>query len=133
MRLTEKDVTGNWKLSGVDWKEIQPGAKITKAVWEKLYGALWKLGNYEDTGLMPEEVEGLKDPQWIPAAKRPPEPGEKVLLAFEDSEEVRVGRCEKNTYGILYYIGNDKVPCWALYGLRVIAWMPAPKRYEGTR
>lgn len=148
MRLTEKDITGNWKLSGVDWSEIQPGARITKKVWEKLYGALWKLGNYEDTGLAPEalealtgdmeslknEMERLKEPQWISAAERSPEPGERVLLSFLDSDEILVGRCEKNVYGsVLYYLWSERVPCYALHELRAIAWMPAPKRYEGTR
>lgn len=34
----------------MDWKQIAPGAEITDEVWRKLYGALWKLKDYEDTG-----------------------------------------------------------------------------------
>ena len=32
---------------------------LTEKVWEKLYGVLWKLKDYEDTGLMPNEVTAL--------------------------------------------------------------------------
>lgn len=55
-RLTQKDDQGNWCLKGVPWKDLYEGSKITKEIWEKLYGALWKLMEYEDTGLSPEEI-----------------------------------------------------------------------------
>ena len=60
MRLTEKRDNGSWKLKGVEWKQIKPGAVITDQVWEKLYGALWKLKDYEDTGVSPDEIERMK-------------------------------------------------------------------------
>lgn len=60
MRLTEKRDNGSWKLKGVEWKQIKPGAVITVPVWEKLYGALWKLKDYEDTGVSPDEIERMK-------------------------------------------------------------------------
>lgn len=56
-RLTEKDDQGNWMLKGVPWKTLHEGQVITKDMWERIYGALWKLMDYEDTGLSPEEVE----------------------------------------------------------------------------
>ncbi len=59
-RLTEKDKQGNWGLKGVAWVNLMPGATITKEVYEKLYGALWKLKDYEDTGLSPEGIENMK-------------------------------------------------------------------------
>ena len=55
-RLTEKDEQGNWCLKGVAWVDLTPGAAITQEVYEKLYGALFKLKDYEDTGLSPDEV-----------------------------------------------------------------------------
>ena len=60
MGLTEKRNNGSWKLKGVDWKQIAPGAVITKKTWEKLYGALWKLKDYEKTGLSPDQVSELQ-------------------------------------------------------------------------
>ena len=59
--LTEKDGCGNWCLRGVPWKALHAGSVITKAVSEKLYGALWKLMEYEDTDLTPEQVQDLQD------------------------------------------------------------------------
>ncbi len=60
-RLTQKDDQGNWSLKGVKWQQLYVGVPITEEVHEKLYGALWKLMEYEDTGLSPEEVERLGD------------------------------------------------------------------------
>ena len=74
-RLTQKDEQGNWSLKAVPWESLREGQVITKELWERLYGALWKLMEYEDTGLSPEEVEQLKENQrWIPVEERLPEP-----------------------------------------------------------
>lgn len=54
-RLTEKDEQGNWALKGVKWASLYVGQTITKEMWEKIYGALWKLMDYEDSGLSPED------------------------------------------------------------------------------
>ena len=59
-RLTQKDEQGNWTLRGVPWKQLHEGQVITKELWERLYGALWKLMEYEDIGLSPEEIEEIK-------------------------------------------------------------------------
>lgn len=58
-RLTEKDSQGNWALSGVTWKSLHTGQIITEEMWEKIYGALWKLMDYEDSGLSPDEVQAM--------------------------------------------------------------------------
>lgn len=60
-RLTETDEQGNWALSGVAWKSLYAGQIITDEMWEKIYGALWKLMEYEDSGLSPDEVEAMID------------------------------------------------------------------------
>ena len=68
-RLTEKDDLGNWGLKGVRWEQLREGQVITKAVAQKLYGALCKLKDYEDTGCSPDEVECLNDFTQSGAAK----------------------------------------------------------------
>lgn len=60
-RLTEKDELGNWCLKGVRWEQLRAGQVITKGVSERLYGALCKLKDYEDTGCSPDDVERLND------------------------------------------------------------------------
>ena len=60
-RLTVKDAQGNWALKGVRWEELRKGQVITEELRERLYGALWKLMKYEDTGLEPNEVEEVKE------------------------------------------------------------------------
>ena len=42
------------------WEHLYEGKIITKELWKRLYGALWKLMEYEDTGLTPEEAEALE-------------------------------------------------------------------------
>lgn len=60
-RLTEKDDQGNWALKGVKWESLHAGQTITREMWEKIYSALWKLMDYEDSGLSPEEVQDMAE------------------------------------------------------------------------
>lgn len=55
-RLTECDKIGNWELKGVPWKDLNKGSVITDDILKKLYGALYKLMKYENTGLTPEKL-----------------------------------------------------------------------------
>ena len=63
-KLTEYDDQGNWSLKGVKWKDLYVGMPITREVQEKLYGALWKLMEYERIGLDPEQVEQILEEGW---------------------------------------------------------------------
>ena len=56
VRLTEKSKTGLWHLRGVSWEQLRTGHKITKTVSEKIYGALCKLKDYEDSGMNPDQA-----------------------------------------------------------------------------
>lgn len=58
-RLIEKDDQGNWCFKGVRWEQLRAGQAITKEVSERLYGALCKLKDYEDTECSPKDVENL--------------------------------------------------------------------------
>ena len=73
-RLTEKDLQGNWCLKGVPWESLHAGQMITKELRQKIYGALWKLMEYEDTGLSPEEVGTLKEYQEAVEKQKPKKP-----------------------------------------------------------
>ena len=94
MRLTEVKKNGEWTLKGVQWEELCVGKVITEELRQKLYGALCKLKDYENTGLSPEEVERVNDfsesqvarllkklqkeqekNKWIPVTERLPEEG----------------------------------------------------------
>lgn len=54
-RLTIKDEQGNWALKGVKWNQLHVGETITQQVQEKIYGALAKLKDYEDSEMTPDE------------------------------------------------------------------------------
>lgn len=58
-RLTEIDSQGNWSLKGVQWQQLYVGQVITEEVRERIYGALCKLLDYEETGLSPDDAERL--------------------------------------------------------------------------
>ena len=58
-RLTEKDELGNWCLKGVRWEQLRAGHVINLDVAEKLYGALCKLKDYEDTGCSPDGISDM--------------------------------------------------------------------------
>ena len=60
-RLTQKKASGWWHVNGIPWKKLQAGEVITKETAQLLYGCLCKLKDYEDSGMSPEQVTGLKD------------------------------------------------------------------------
>ncbi len=58
-RLTEKDGS-RWQLKNVPWESLGEGQIISRDVSERVYGALCKLKDYEDTEKAPDEIELLK-------------------------------------------------------------------------
>ena len=50
-KLIYRDPNGNWGVKGVPWAEIPDG----------LYGALYKLKDYEETGISPAQARTLTD------------------------------------------------------------------------
>lgn len=143
MRLTEKKDNGHWILKDVSWDELKPGVVLTKKIWEKLYGALWKLKDYEDTGLMPNEVTALnvetqKDAEealkeirrWIPVTERLPEPETYVLVSFDNSTtpDIATYRVDDDGSGAFYQ--GDEDYTYLSAGLFVNAWMPLPEPYR---
>ena len=149
MRLTEKTDSGNWCLRDVPWSELKPGAVLTKKTWEKLYGALWKLKDYEDTGLSPEEVESVNDfeksqtyraiaelqeekekHRWIPVMERLPKDEDSVLISFDNIPIVVNGYYEVYEDGSgAWYIEGAEVTCLS-QGYIVNAWMPLSESYR---
>ena len=151
-RLTEKNKQGNWGLKGVPWRALHEGSVITENMRWRLYGALWKLKDYEDTGLSPNEVEELKDfyknplntavpvlgqekdKRWIPVEEQLPEDNNYILLSFANFSLPMVGRYEADQKGGAFYLGdNDEQDTCISENLFVNAWMPLPEPYEGER
>ena len=146
-RLTEKDDQGNWCLKGVRWEQLRAGQVITKDVSERLYGALCKLKDYEDTGCSPDGIADLvenyakamtllvgqiEEHSWIPVEERLPEEDEYVLMSFENFTLPIIGRYEKdNDGGGAWYAGDaDGCDTCSSQDLFVNAWLPLPKPYR---
>ena len=146
-RLTEKDDLGNWCLKGVRWEQLRAGQVITKDVSERLYGALCKLKDYEDTGCSPDGIADLvenyakamtllvgqiEEHSWIPVEERLPEEDEYVLMSFENFTLPIIGRYEINDKGDgAWYLGDcDEEDTCISEGLFVNAWIPLPKAYR---
>ena len=137
-RLTQKDEQGNWCLKGVSWEQLHEGQVITKPLRERLYGALWKLMEYEDTGLVPEEIKALNangktsEHRWIPVEERLPEDDNYILLSFSNFSLPLIGRYEAdNDGGGAFYLGDDDEGDTCLSAdLYVNAWQPLPEPYR---
>ena len=132
-RLTEKINNWRWRLKGVDRKQITPGAEITDEVWRKLYGALCRLKDYEDTGLMPDEIERMKGKewqQWISVEERLPEENKSVLLYMKSRSSsgtcIQTGSIDKGFWFTQSYPGLQGL---ANREFHVMAWMPLPEPY----
>ena len=158
MRLTEKRDNGSWKLKGVEWSQIKPGAVITDQVWEKLYGALVKLKDYEKTGLSPDQVSELQNEtqeqarqmlervarlsdeieqmkgeerqQWIPVTEKLPEPETYILVSFDNFTlpDIATYRVDDDGSGAFYQ--GDEDYTYLSVGFYVNAWMPLPEPYR---
>lgn len=148
-RLTQRDDQGNWCLKGVKWEQLRAGSVITKDVAEKLYAALCKLKDYENTDLNPEEVERVNDfsksqayllmeklqkeqekHQWIPATEQLPEPEGYVLVSFENYTLPDIARYEVDASGNGAFYPGDEDKSYISFGLFVNAWMPLPEPYR---
>ena len=150
-RLTEKDDLGNWGLKGLRWQQLYVGQAIAQEVQEKLYGALCKLKDYEETGLNPEEVERLnafvgsqvehlllelekerKKHRWIPVEEGLPEDPDRIVLI-----QVSGRPCENiELKNAIEFASYNKEEGWILEnyldweGAKPVAWMPIPELYE---
>ena len=147
-RLTEKDEQGNWSLKGVKWEQLHEGATITEELWRKLYGALWKLMEYEDTGMNPDDVVRLNDfnqtstcqmmkklaeekakRRWIRPEERLPKDDTLVLVQIT-GQDASAGL--ENALQIGGYYPDEG---WIIDGYpefegKIIAWRPLPEPYE---
>ena len=147
-KLTQWDDQGNWCLKGVKWDQLRAGSTITKDVAEKLYGALCKLRDYENTDLSPEEVDRVNDfsksqasrlmkelqeerekHQWIPVTEQLPEPETYVLVSFSNFSFPIIGRYDENEEGGVWFAGDEEESLVS-QDLFVNAWMPLPERYK---
>jgi len=145
-RLTQKNEQGNWWVKGLLWKDLNIGTPITKKTQEKLYGCLYKLMKYEETGLSPDEVERLntfdgsqavkatialqkerRKHRWIPVEEKLPDGGY-ILMSFENFPIPLIGRYEEDGEGGALYVGDYEESCIS-QELIVNAWKPIPEPY----
>lgn len=156
-RLTEKRDDGSYKLKGTEWDPpLRP--RSGKLLMNKIYGVIQRLGAYEDTGLMPDEIgklnaetqeqaramlervaklsdeiermKGEGRQQWIPVTKQLPEPESYALVSFENASMVDIAsyRIDENGDGAFY--PRDEDTSYVSVGIFVNAWMPLPEPYE---
>lgn len=87
---------------------------ITKKIWEKLYGALWKLKDYEDTGVSPDEIERMKTE------------GGKMLVMIDENG---VADVYDDTYDIVIHCESEEDQKDAKEALKEIRrWIPVTEK-----
>ena len=60
-KLIQKDDYGNFGIKCLPWESLYIGRIIMLEVYEKIYGCIFKLMEYEDSGLDPDQVVDLVD------------------------------------------------------------------------
>lgn len=145
-KLTEKDDQGNWVLKGVPWENVRQGKVITKETGEKLYGALFKLMQYEDTELSPDKIYELNDlylekcqelnkRKWIPVEEALPENPDVMVLVHVSGWPAKnielVDACELAQYDPEEGWILEMFPEWE--DAHPIAWMPLPEPFMISR
>lgn len=150
-RLTEKNDNKIYTLKEMEWNPpllVRSGC----AIFDVLYRAIQKLGAYEDTGLMPDEIGKLnaetqeearkmlekvaklsekiekaqERTRWIPVTERLPESGSMVLVSLEGISIPDIAECGGTSQeGIKFRpVDNDFA-----YAKGIVAWMPLPEPY----
>lgn len=127
-RLTYKNPNGTWGMNN--------GFNMSK-VPSELYGALYKLKDYEETGMSPEQLEEidrlylekceevnrlraeLEEKEWIPVDERLPEDKQQVLITNWD-HSVFLARYDENEER---FYNNFTLPL-------ILAWQPLPEPYK---
>lgn len=145
-RLTERDKRGNWALKGVDWQQLHIGQPITEKLQQKLHGALFKLMQYENTELSPEQVENLQEEnEWIPVGTAMPREYDSIFRKFKGTDKWLPAMFEKTSGDVLVTIafedgthkaveGHTLDGKWktklSSIGGTVTAWKPFPEPYK---
>ncbi len=93
-----------------------------------------QLARYEDTGLTPDQIEGLKERMndgWIPVEERlPEEPKENPVFDDKPLELYLVDM--GGSYPLrAFWNGKEFTDGWSV--LKVTAWMPLPEPYRPER
>lgn len=138
-RLTQIDNQGNWRINGLPWSETYEGKVITKNTREKMYGAFYKLLNYEDTGLDPEQIREMDElyaekckelakHRWIPVTERLPEVEDGIT--DEECPEFIVAIKDATVSTTLKYSPDGTWFDNNGYVYSVVAWMPLPEPYK---
>lgn len=112
-----------------------------------------RLAEYENTGLMPNEIKdklealqiyqsiGLTPDQirwmldrecWISVEEKVPDSGIYIFLSFTNFTLPMIGRYEKDSDGGAFYIGDEGETCVS-QDLYVNAWRPLPEPYRPER
>lgn len=126
IRLTNHDDQGNWSLKGVKWENLYEGAVIDKKTYERLYAALWRLKDYEDTGLNPDRLEELKEENdWIPVDERLPEGQTRVICQFNNGDIELLWQDWESDPETLTYLADFSM----MAEKKAIAWRPLPDPY----
>lgn len=151
-RLTEKNDNKIYTLKEMEWNPpllVRSGCTI----FDVLYRAIQKLGAYEDTGLMPDEIGKLnaetqeearkmlekvaklseeiekaqEKTRWIPVTERLPESGSMALVSLEGISIPDIAECGGTSQeGIKFRpVDNDFA-----YAKGIVAWMPLPEPYR---
>lgn len=151
-RLTEKNDNKIYTLKEMEWNPpllVRSGCTI----FDVLYRAIQKLGAYEDTGLMPDEIGKLnaetqeearkmlekvaklsekiekaqERTRWIPVTERLPESGSMALVSLEGISIPDIAECGGTSQeGIKFRpVDNDFA-----YAKGIVAWMPLPEPYR---
>jgi len=129
-RMTVKKPDGSWSVKDNDGKKI-PWDEVE----HRIYGALCKLLDYEETGLSPEEVEDMKaEKKWIPVSEAVPANDENVLVYVEHGKAGNVhfdGAYENGFFEPGTGWGLEDYP--DVEELLITHWMPYPAPPKGVK
>lgn len=77
-----------------------------------------------------QTVKLIKDSNWIPVEERLPETDDYILISFDNTSIVDIGRYEKDEDGGGAFYPGDEDKSYSSIGIFVNAWRPLPESYN---
>lgn len=77
-----------------------------------------------------QTVKLIKDSNWVPVEERLPETDDYILISFDNTSIVDIGRYEKDEDGGGAFYPGDEDKSYSSIGIFVNAWRPLPESYR---
>jgi len=97
------------------------------SLYDDTYDVVIHCSNKED---QEQTVKFIEDSNWVPVEERLPETDDYILISFDNTSIIDIGRYEKDEDGGGAFYPGDEDKSYSSIGIFVNAWKPLPEPYK---